>query len=109
VGSAGIRGISLVHLARVPDAYLWIHAYCLEALAEAAIDAGRSQARDWVTALGTVPARTGMAEMLVRAQLLLARLGDQAAREAASLFSDRVDNPIVLARSGALVTARGTS
>jgi len=43
-----------------------------------------------------------MNEMLVRAQLHRAALGDERAGEAARLFADRIDNPAVLRR----VTAR---
>jgi len=42
-----------------------------------------------------------MNEMLVRAQLHRARLGDVRAVEAARLFADRIDNPAVLMRVNA--------
>jgi DNA-binding SARP family transcriptional activator len=87
---------------RIPDAYLWIHAYCLDALCAAAIQAGSPQARAWVGDLETLAARTGMNEMLVRAQLHRAALGDARAGEAARLFADRIDNPAVLRRVAAL-------
>lgn len=115
------RGIGLVHLARgnvddaiswlddartrcvrIPDSYLWIHAYCLDALCEAAILADSPQARAWTSDLETLAARTGMNEMLVRAQLHRARLGDKRAGEAARLFADRIDNPAVLMRVNAV-------
>ncbi len=118
---AAARGIGLVHAAhgrtdeaiawlddartrclRIPDAYLWMHAYCLDALCEVAIAAGDPQARGWVGDLETVSARTGMYELLVRAQLHRARLGDARAADAARLFADRIDNPVVLARVAAL-------
>jgi DNA-binding SARP family transcriptional activator len=115
------RGIGLVHWSRgrvdeaiswlddartrcvrIPDSYLWIHAYCLDALCEVAILSDSPQARAWVGDLETLAARTGMNEMLVRAQLHRAALGDMRAGEAARLFADRLDNPAVLRR----VTAR---
>jgi DNA-binding SARP family transcriptional activator len=118
------RGIGLVHWARgradeaiswlddartrcvrIPDAYLWIHAWCLDALCEAAIQADSRQARAWVGDLETLAARTGMNEMLVRAQLHRARLGDARAGEAARLFADRIDNPAVLRRVAAFESA----
>jgi DNA-binding SARP family transcriptional activator len=114
------RGIGLVHLSRgdvdsaiawlddartrcvrIPDSYLWIHAYCLDALCETAIQVESPQARAWVGDLETLAARTGMNEMLVRAQLHRARLGDVRAVEAARLFADRIDNPAVLMRVNA--------
>jgi len=115
------RGIGLVHWSRgrvdeaitwlddartrcvrIPDAYLWIHAYCLDALCAAAIEADSPQARAWVGDLETLAARTGMNEMLVRAQLHRAALGYARAGEAARLFADRIDNPAVLSRVAAL-------
>jgi DNA-binding SARP family transcriptional activator len=111
------RGIGLVHLAhgrpddaiawlddartrcvRIPDAYLWVHAYCLDALCEAAIEVGRSEAGGWVRDLESVAARTGMNELLVRAQLHHARLGNPRALDAATLFADRIDNPVILGK-----------
>lgn len=87
---------------RIPDSYLWIHAYCLDALCETAIRAGLARARAWVGDLETLAARTGMNEMLVRAQLHRAALGDSRAGETARLFADRIDNPAVLRRVTAL-------
>jgi tetratricopeptide (TPR) repeat protein len=111
------RGIGLVHWARgnvdealawlddartrcvrIPDSYLWIHAYCLDALCDVAIQANAPRSRAWVGDLETVAARTGMYEMLVRAQLHRAGLGDMQAADAARLFADRIDNPAVLGR-----------
>ena len=87
---------------RIPDSYLWVHAYCLDALCEAAIQAATPadmpRVRAWVGDLETLAARTGMNEMLVRAQLYRAALGDGRAADAARLFADRIDNPAVLAR-----------
>ena len=115
------RGIGLVHRAhgrmdeaiawlddartrciRIPDAYLWVHAYCLDALCSVAIEAGARQASEWVNDLELVAARTGMNEMVVRAQLHRARLGDDRAAATARLFADRIDNPVVLERLAAL-------
>jgi DNA-binding SARP family transcriptional activator len=83
---------------RIPDSYLWIHAYCLDALCDVAIKANAPQARAWVGDLETLAARSGMYEMLVRAQLHRAALGDDRAADTARLFADRVDNPAVLSR-----------
>lgn len=113
------RGIGLVHAAkgrvedaitwledararciRIPDAYLWVHAYCLDALCEVAIDNHVSEARAWVQDLERLAARTGMNELLVRAHLHRAALGDQGAAEAGRLFAERIDNPAILARIG---------
>jgi DNA-binding SARP family transcriptional activator len=122
----GARGIGLVHLARgridegirwlddarvrcvrIPDAYLWIHAYCLDTLCAAAIDNGVRGAERWVADLEAVAARTGMNEMLVRGQLHRAALGLPGALELARVFADGIDNPAVLRRVGVEVAATG--
>ncbi len=86
---------------RIPDAWLWVHAYCLDALCEVAIDNHIPAARVWVSDLETIGARTGMNEMLVRAQLHRAALGDPGAPAAARLFAERIDNPVIIERANA--------
>jgi DNA-binding SARP family transcriptional activator/Tfp pilus assembly protein PilF len=81
---------------RNADSYLWVHAYCIDALCEVAIAAGHPRAGAWVSDLETLAARTGMAELLVRADLHRVALGDRRAGGAAALFSRRIDNPAVL-------------
>lgn len=122
------RGIGRVHLAhghiddaikwlddartrciRIPDAYLWVHAYCLDALCEVAVEFGRPEAAAWVRDLESVAARTGMNELLVRAQLHRARLGDPRAFDAAQLFAERIDNPALLRRLHAFDLRRDTT
>jgi DNA-binding SARP family transcriptional activator len=113
----GARGIGLVKIAsgdvvegirwlddartrcvRIPDAYLWIHGYCLDALCEQAIAHGVKGADRWVADLEAAAARTGMNELLVRAQLHRATLGMPGALESAAVFAARIDNPAVLRR-----------
>ncbi len=113
----GARGIGLVKIAngdvpegvrwlddarkrcvRVPDAYLWVHGHCLDALCEQAIAHGVTSADRWVSDLEAASARTGMNELLVRAQLHRAALGKDGARESAAVFAERIDNPAVLRR-----------
>src|SRR5688500_16658656 len=113
----GARGIGLVKIARgdvaegirwlddartrcvrIPDAYLWIHGYCLDALCEQAIAHGVKGADRWVADLEAAAARTGMNELLVRAQLHRSSLGISGERESDAVFSDRIDNPAVLRR-----------
>ena len=113
----GARGIGLVRIAngdvaggirwlddartrcvRVADAYLWIHGYCLDALCEQAIANRVPGAERWVSDLEAAAARSGMNELLVRAQLHRAALGMPGARESAAVFAERIDNPAVLRR-----------
>jgi tetratricopeptide (TPR) repeat protein len=119
----GARGIGLVLLARgdvdeairwlddarvrcvrIPDAYLWIHAYCIDTLAQVAIDNGVAGADRWVNDLDAVAARTGMNELLVRAQLHRGALGMPGALDSARVFADRIDNPAVLQRLAPLTS-----
>jgi hypothetical protein len=83
---------------RIPDSYLWIRAYCLDALCGVAIESGHPRAAAWVADLETIAARTGMYEMLVRADLHRVALGDDQAGRAARLFSGRIDNPALIRR-----------
>lgn len=111
----GARGIGLVRIAngdvaegigwlddartrcvRVPDAYLWIHGYCLDALCQQSIAHGVAGAARWVSDLEAASARTGMNELLTRAQLHRAALGMPGALESAAVFAERIDNPAVL-------------
>ncbi len=113
----GARGIGLVKIAngdlddgirwladartrcvRIPDSYLWIMGYCLDSLCEQAIAYRVKGADRWVGDLEAVAARTGMNELLVRAQLHRAALGMSGALESATVFADRIDNPAVLRR-----------
>ncbi len=119
----GARGIGLVKIAdgdvaegirwlddartrcvRIPDAYLWIHGYCLDALCEQGIAHGMKGTDRWIADLEAVAARTGMNELLVRAQLHRAALGMPGTRESAAVFAVRIDNPAVLRRLGETAT-----
>ena len=110
----GARGIGLVHLRhgridqgiewlddarrrciRIPDAYLWIHAYCLDALCAAGIAHERPEARSWIEDLATLAARTGMREMLVRSHLHRSALDGEPALQAARLFARDIDDPLL--------------
>jgi hypothetical protein len=77
---------------RVPDPYVWIYAYCLEALAAVAIADGAPDARDLVARLEQVAAHGDMRELVVRAALLRARLGDAGATASARLLAEAIDN-----------------
>jgi len=88
---------------RVADPYVWIHAYCLEALAGAEIAAGAPEARERVARLERVAARGDLRELVVRAALHRARLGDPGAAATARLLAEAVDNPALHAELAAAV------
>lgn len=78
---------------RLPDSYRWIEAYGLDALCTVAIAQGQAAAPRWIADLETLAARCGMRELLVRALLHRARLGETAAFEVARDLVCTIDNP----------------
>jgi DNA-binding SARP family transcriptional activator len=78
---------------RLPDSYLWIEAYALEALCAVAVELGAPGAAQWVADLEALAGRCGMRELTARALLHRARLGDQAAYRAGCELAASIDNP----------------
>jgi DNA-binding SARP family transcriptional activator len=78
---------------RLPDTYLWIEAYGLDALCGAAVEHGDASAKRWVGELEAIAARRGLRDLLVRATVHRARLGDPGALESARSLAAQVDNP----------------
>jgi DNA-binding SARP family transcriptional activator len=108
--AAGERGPALTWLrdaatraVRVADPYVWVHAFCLDALAGVAIADGAPDARDAVARLERLAARGDMRELVVRAALHRARLGDPGGIEAARLLGEAIDNPVLHAELAAAV------
>jgi DNA-binding SARP family transcriptional activator len=88
---------------RLPDTYLWIEAYGLDALCGAAIEHGDPSAERWIGELEAIAARRGLRDLLVRATVHRARLGEPGALENARALAAQVDNPAL----DALVAAAG--
>ncbi len=79
---------------RVPDRYQWIRAHILDTAITAALDRGEADhARALVTTLAALAARCDMRELVVRAHLHGARLGDPGALASARLLGADIDNP----------------
>ncbi len=98
--AAGEREQALAWLAdaadravRVPDPYAWMHAWCLDALAAVAIDDEAPTAAQVVARLETRAARGDFRELVVRAALHRARLGDPGGLQASRLLGEAIDNP----------------
>ncbi|HET9544185.1 MAG TPA: tetratricopeptide repeat protein [Gaiellaceae bacterium] len=110
--SIGLRGLGLVAAARgdvpraldllveaprlcrrLPDTYLWIEAYALDALCAVAVEHRAEAALRWIDELEAVTARRGIRELLVHATIYRARLGEPGAAEAARSLAAQVDNP----------------
>lgn len=88
-----------VRCVRLPDAWLWVEGYCLDALCTLAIEQRRPQANRWVSDLEALATRTGMHELAVRAYLHRARLGDPVAEDAARVLAAEVDNRVLLGQA----------
>jgi DNA-binding SARP family transcriptional activator len=98
--AAGERALALTWLGdavdravRVADPYVWMHAWCLDALAGVAIDDESPVAPELVARLETRAAHGDFRELVVRAALHRARLGDPGGLQASRLLGDAIDNP----------------
>lgn len=68
---------------RLPDAYLWIEAYGLDALCAVAVERGLPSAPRWIAELEQLAGRAGFRELTARALRHRGRLGDEDALTAA--------------------------
>jgi DNA-binding SARP family transcriptional activator len=110
--SVGMRGLGLVAEARgdvpraldllvdapklcrrLPDTYLWIEAYALDALCAVAVKHRAEAAPRWIDELEAITSRRGIRELLLRAILYRARLGEPGALDAARSLAAQIDNP----------------
>ena len=94
---------STVRAVRVADPYVWMHACCLESLAGVAIADAAPDAHECVARLERLAARGEMRELVVRAALHRARLGDPSSLKAARLLGEAIDNPLLHAELAAAV------
>jgi len=78
---------------RLPDTYLWIEAYALDALCAVAVESGAHATGRWIDELEAIAARRGIRELLLRATVYRARLGEPGALAAARLLAAEIDNP----------------
>jgi DNA-binding SARP family transcriptional activator len=86
---------ALSRCTRVVDRYEWAYGYVLEALTGAAVRTGDPAARAHAEHLLAVAARSGMSELVVRAQVHLGRLGEPGALDSARLLAQEIDNPLL--------------
>ncbi len=100
--AAGERAAALAWLrdaalrvVRVADPYVWMHAHCLDALAGVAIADAAPDASAVVDRLERLAARGDMRELVVRAALHRARLGDPSSLGSACLLGEGIDNPLL--------------
>jgi predicted metal-dependent HD superfamily phosphohydrolase len=84
---------AVVRVTRVSDAYAWVHALVLDSSAALAVRTEAPDAEQIVERLTTLAERCGLREMVVRAHLHRAQLGDAESLEAAHLLAADIDNP----------------
>ena len=78
---------------RLPDTYLWIEAYGLDALCAVAVEHGAEAAPRWIDELEEMTATRGVRELLLHATVYRARLGQAGALEVARSQAAQIDNP----------------
>lgn len=86
---------------RLPDSYLWVEAYGIEALCATAIEHSLPSAAAWVDELARLAAVGGFRELSVRALIHRSRLGDPGALSAARAAGEGIDNPMLQAELAA--------
>ncbi|HVL98221.1 MAG TPA: BTAD domain-containing putative transcriptional regulator [Egibacteraceae bacterium] len=85
--------------ARLPDSYLWVQAYALDALAQLAVRDGHPRAEQWVDELDRLASSHGMRELRVSVARHWAALGEEGAAETAVALAKSIDNPALLTRT----------
>jgi tetratricopeptide (TPR) repeat protein len=78
---------------RLPDSWLWIEAYGLETLCRVAVEHRAPSAPQWIDELEALASRAGMRELLTRARMHRATLGEPGALETARTLAAGIDNP----------------
>ncbi|MDP9189675.1 MAG: SARP family transcriptional regulator [Actinomycetota bacterium] len=82
---------------RLPDTYLWVEVYTLDALCSVAVAHDLPAAPAWIEELDSLAGRTGMRELAARAYLHRNGLGDDSALAAARVLAAGIDNPALAA------------
>jgi DNA-binding SARP family transcriptional activator len=78
---------------RLPDTYLWIEAYALDALCAVAVEHRAAAAMQWIDRLEAIAAHRGIRELLLRATVYRARMNEPGALAAARSLAAQIDNP----------------
>jgi hypothetical protein len=78
---------------RLPDTYLWIEAYALDALCAVAVEHKAESTARWIDRFEAVAARRGIRELVCRAAVYRARIGEPGAASVAPSLAAEIDNP----------------
>ena len=87
--------------ARLPDSYLWVQGYAMDALADLAVQQRHPRAEEWVEQLDSLVSSHGMRELRVYVARHWAALGEEGAAETAGALAEAIHNPALVARTGA--------
>jgi tetratricopeptide (TPR) repeat protein len=87
---------------RLPDTYLWIETYSLDALCSVGVEQAAESVGQWLDELEGTAARRGIRELVLRAAVYRARIGEPGAASVARSLAAEIDNP---ALAGLLETA----
>jgi DNA-binding SARP family transcriptional activator len=80
---------------RLPDAHDWVEGHCMDALCGFAVTRGLGTASGWVRDLEDFASRRGLRELVARAALHRAALGQPGAAELAAVLAADIDNPVL--------------
>jgi tetratricopeptide (TPR) repeat protein len=86
---------AMARATRVSDVYQWVHAFVLDSSAGLAVEADAHDAGQVVDRLAELAERCGLRELVVRAHVHRARLGDPGSLETARLLAAEIDNPML--------------
>jgi DNA-binding SARP family transcriptional activator len=89
---------------RLPDAYLWGRGYVLDVLCGLGVSQRLAPVRQWVDDLMGMATRSGMRELVVRAHLHRAAMGDSDSAAAAILFAREIESPMLTALTARLAS-----
>jgi DNA-binding SARP family transcriptional activator len=80
---------------RLPDTYLWIEAYGLDALCAVAVEHRVESTVRWIDELESIAARRGIRELVLRAAVYRARIGEPGALSVARSLAAQIDNEAI--------------
>lgn len=80
---------------RLPDTYLWIEAYGLDALCAVAVEHRMGSTGRWINELESISARRGIRDLVLRAAVYRARVGEPGALSVARSLAAQIDNPTI--------------
>jgi DNA-binding SARP family transcriptional activator len=81
---------------RLPDTYLWIEGYALDALCSVGVTHGVESAARWIDQLEATAARRGIRELVLRAAVYRARIGEPGAAAVARSLAAEIDSPALV-------------